>query len=178
MTSEIVQSDIELAQRLMDAGCSDSAIVAWLGWRGVAEPQAARLVAALRRKPAAWSKPLVSGQFPPHKSTSTRSSHGRHSALRSAHESSEQSHGGRPHTLRRRKRHHRRWGVALFDLFAVALALAGLASLTYLGLDEWRTVRNRLRHTDPNFVDRVSRSQQGLPLKVNDDLKHPAPGDD
>ena len=48
MTHGVVPSDVEYAQQLMDAGCTDSAIVAGLCSRGVGPEQAAELLDRLR----------------------------------------------------------------------------------------------------------------------------------
>ena len=44
MTRLVVQSDIDVAKRLLDADCTDSGIVAALHLRGLAPAEAARLV--------------------------------------------------------------------------------------------------------------------------------------
>src|SRR5689334_1080122 len=49
MTNGIVQSDVDLAERLLAAGCQESSIIAWLGLRGVEAYEATQLLISLRK---------------------------------------------------------------------------------------------------------------------------------
>jgi hypothetical protein len=44
MTRTVLQSDIDLAKRLIAAGCYESSIVAWLSWRGLSQEESAKLL--------------------------------------------------------------------------------------------------------------------------------------
>jgi hypothetical protein len=49
MMHSVVQSDINLARRMLDSGCLDSGIIAYLCWRGVDRAEATRVVELLRQ---------------------------------------------------------------------------------------------------------------------------------
>lgn len=68
MTHGVVQSDIDLAKKLIEAECQESAICAVLCWRGVDVIKAASLVQALRQGELVQPQlPLASGRPQSHR---------------------------------------------------------------------------------------------------------------
>jgi hypothetical protein len=131
MTHEIVPGDIELATRLLKAGCQDSGIIAELCWRGAGEKQAAQLVEALRR----GQKVQVTLTTGP----SHRSQHRRDPAAPGLPGLPQ------PEGIRRKRsrRSARDRGVKPADLVSVALFLAVAIGLLYLFVADVGTVPGR-----------------------------------
>lgn len=127
MTNRIVQSDIEIARHLMEAGCEESGIVAWLRWRGIDTGQAMRLVKSLRDggsvTPELPIAPVAHrGVSSPHLS---RRSWGLFSLYCRAQV------GSPHHRCHRHRRTRLRLGERLFNWTAAALAILFLMACVY-----------------------------------------------
>jgi hypothetical protein len=166
MTREVVQSDIELARGLMDAGCQDGAIVAWLRWRGVGVVESAQLVEALHQR-----RPIKPKQ--PGAARSAQHSSRRRRSLQQHRRSPP-----RGFLLRERRRQHRRFVKRIVrGIVGILAILFVLCCFGYVGYYGWqRAKQNKARHR-PEWEERVWRWENGLPDTVSDDLKKRAEQD-
>jgi hypothetical protein len=163
MTHGIVQSDIEIAERLLEAGCEESGIIAWLCWRGVGTEQAARLVESLRKGELVTPElPLTPGTYRDISSTSLpRRLHGSRIACRRV----RLTHRPRRCHLRRKRL---RLGRKLMRWAAGILASAGVAwCLGYVSYCTWGGLMALREYQDPYTWDHkweqdLNRSRAGL----------------
>ena len=164
MTDTVLPSDIELAKRLIAAGCQESGIIVCLCWRGVGTQQASNLVHQLRQ--GRRLDPLVL------ECSTIGRTHHRPGRSRRGHGNSGMCLASRRH----RRRHHRptwqrvvkralRWSVA------VAGCLLVLSSMVLVGHSFYRgAVKNAedRYNRNPSWRLNVSRWQEGLPAPVSD----------
>jgi hypothetical protein len=149
MTHGIVQADIDLTLRLMDARCPDSAIIASLCWRGVGASEAAQLLESLRN-----NRP-ISLAWPPSVRPCARRS---------------RSHGGRRREPHRRKAFRtvkRYLQRATMSLGCVVVLFSFVTVLDAIWAGAQQTAaENRALH--PGVGERLNRWQNDLPDTVRD----------
>lgn len=180
MTHGVVQSDIELAKKLVEAGCHDAAICATLCWRGVDAIKAAGLVQDLRQgKLTQPQLPLVPGQLRRHRHlrhSSPKKSATRRSATVAATSpvSREPLFIHYDHRPRWRRITNRffRWGATGLICCGVLLCFAYVGVNAYFGatksaeeMDNWA----------PDWRARYYRWNNDIPAPACDDLKAKPP---
>lgn len=163
MTHLVLQADIELAKRLIAAGCQESGIVASLCWRGVGREEAITLVRRLRQ--GCWIDPAACESSADHPIQIPRARGSRH-----------RHRGMRPTSLRHHVHHHRtswrrafrkavRWSGATAAACLVFWSFVILALGLYDGaLQIARDRSNR----NPSWQLNLSRWQQGRKPPVAD----------
>jgi hypothetical protein len=172
MTHEIVQSDVELARRLMDAGCQDSEICAGLRWRGVDATKADALLEALHQgKLVKVELPLASGLRRHHRHrTSRRHAGGPYATMATTCPASNYPlyfHYDHRPRWRRITKKTIQWAIACLFCFGL------LWCIGYVGLHAWIGAKQNaeaLDNRNPDWRNRVSRLQNGLPDTTYDDL--------
>lgn len=150
MTRGIVLSDIDYAKRLMEAGCPDSGIIAYLCWRGVEATEAAKLLDSLHlRQPLLQLQDPAGGEMPQAPAKRLRHRH---------------------HRSRRYKllRASLKWSFAASACLLIVCCFGYVSYMTVLGAKE---NSERLHIRNPNWEVQLYLWQHDLPDLDWDELK-------
>jgi hypothetical protein len=176
MTHAVVQSDIDFAQRLLEAGCENDAMIAALGSRGLEPKAAAQLLDDLRLgrhiTPQAPAAPSSIRRAAGH----SKGNRHRRSTLR-------------PDTIlipgARLPNHHyhapslKRSAKRFFRWTAAVLATIGIsASFGYVSYTAWETAKENAEehyNRNPHWEQRLNNWHKGIPDRGWDDLNQLPP---
>lgn len=126
MTNDILQSDIDLARRLLDASRPCEEIVAALGYRGINGPRAAQLVADLQAGKVVEPDKPITINLPLNPTSETRPSEQQQSRKAAPAELPEARHPSS------RSRPRKKIGLPWFILLALAAATVSVAAFVLL----------------------------------------------